>query len=291
MRGAGPRAFGLRAGAGLASGAGLLGAVLLAASGLTGSPPPPAPAGTSAASPPAGTSAPAPAGRPADPGAADTARAADRVRAGTFRYRVLFRGRELATLSVDVERTADGGLRVREQLSGALGDETTRYTTTAGVSPVSATRTGQVGPVSTELHLSYAEGRVTGRAVVPVDEPSGSVPPDVREVSVERELPRGTVDGNMVLVSIMASRLEEGSAVALDVFRPGDGVVRARAEVVGRERVEVPAGGFPAWRVELATDQGAFTVWVPRSPPRMLLRQTFRDRPVEVVLEEVVDRP
>lgn len=273
---------GLRAGAGVVAGGVLLGAVLLAPPGLAESALPPAPV-------PAGTSASA--ARPAASGAADTARSADRVRAGTFRYRVLFRGRELAALSVEVERTTDGGLRVRERLSGTLGDETTRYATTAGVTPVSASRTGQVGPVSTELRLSYAEGRVTGRAVVPVDAPSGSAPPDVREVSVDRELPEGTVDGNMVLVSIMASRLEEGRAVALDVFRPGEGVVRARAEVMGRERVQVPAGDFPAWRVELATDQGTFSVWVPRSPPRMLLRQTFRDRPVEVVLAEVVDRP
>lgn len=289
MRGDRPPDSRFRAGAGVVAGGVLLGAVLLAAPALSGSPPPPAQAGSFAASPRAGTSAPA--ARPAPPGAADTARSADRVRAGTFRYRVLFRGRELAALSVEVERTADGGLRVRERLSGTLGDETTRYATTAGVTPVSASRTGQVGPVSTELSLSYAEGRVTGRAVVPVDAPSGNAPPDVREVSVDRELPEGAVDGNMVLVSIMASRLEEGRAVALDVFRPGEGVVRARAEVVGRERVQVPAGDFPAWRVELATDQGAFTVWVPRSPPRMLLRQTFRDRPVEVVLEEVVHRP
>ncbi|MFB6240483.1 MAG: hypothetical protein ABEJ46_02790, partial [Gemmatimonadota bacterium] len=65
------------------------------------------------------------------------------------------------------------------------------------------------------------------------------------------------------------------------------GVVRARAHVSGGGRVRVPAGAFRAYRVDLATDQGRFVLWVTRETPRILLRQRFRARPVEVVLAAV----
>lgn len=213
---------------------------------------------------------------------------AGRVRADTFTYRVRFDGDPLGTLRVSYARTEDGGLRVREAVSGALGDEVTTTVVTRDLRPVSAEREGRLGRVSAGLDLSYEGGRVTGEATVQADSvPPGGGPGETRRIDVDRELGPGVLDSNTLVTALLASPLASGDTLRYPIFRPGRGVVGARARVSGTERVQVPAGTFRAYRVELSTDQGEFVLWVTREPPRTLVRQIFLGRPVEVVLRSV----
>lgn len=213
---------------------------------------------------------------------------AARIRLDTFAYDVRFGGERLGVLTVSYERTEAGRLRARESLRGTLGDESTTYVTTPAMRPISARREGRLGAASSGLDLRYEEGRVAGHATVASDSTPGGVrPDDTRRIEVDRPVPAGTLDSNTLVAALLASPLAVGDTLRYRVFRPGRGVVRTRARVVASESVTVPAGRYPAYRVELSTDQGEFTLWVTRETPRFLVRQTFRDRPVEVVLRSV----
>lgn len=220
--------------------------------------------------------------------AAQSALAADRIRADTFTYEVRFAGDELGTLRVSYDRTEDDGLRVREELSGTLGDEITTFVMTSDLRPVSARRQGRVARASAALDLTYRDGRVAGEATVRADSARpGQRAGDTRRVTVDREVPSDALDSNMLVAALLASPLAPGDSLRFPIFRPGRGVVRARARVAGADSVEVPIGSFHTYRVELSTDQGDFVLWVTRETPRTLVRQTFAERPVEVVLRAV----
>lgn len=213
---------------------------------------------------------------------------AERIRADTFTYEVRFDGDELGTLKVSYERTGDGGLRVREQVSGSLGNETTTYVTSSDVRPLSAHREGRLARASAALDLTYRDSAVSGEATVRADSArAGQRAGETRRVEVDRELPPGVLDSNMLLAGLLASPLAPGDSLRYPIFRPGRGVVEARALVTGADSVEVPAGTFDTYRVELATDQGEFVLWVTRATPRTLVRQVFAARPVEVLLRSV----
>ena len=224
--------------------------------------------------------------------AAQSALDAGRIRLDSFTYDVRFEGESLGTLRVSYGRTEDGRIRVRESVSGTLGDEVTTYVMTADLRPVSARRQGRLGRASASLDLAYAEGRVTGEATVRADSARpGQRAGDTRRIAVDREVPAEVLDSNMVVAALMASPLVPGDTLRYPIFRPGRGVVEARALVAASDSVQVPAGTFHAHRVELATDQGDFRLWITRETPRMLVRQTFRGRPVEVVLRAVGAEP
>lgn len=226
------------------------------------------------------------------PAAGQPAMDAARIRVDTLAYDVRYAGEALGTLRVTWARTAEGGLRVSEEVSGTLGDEVTTYVVTDSLRPVSARRRGRLGPASSELDLSYAGGRVTGEAEVGGDSTgTGRRPSDTRRVAVDRPLPGDVIDSNTVVAALLASPLAAGDTLGYRLFRPGSGVVEARARVVGAERVRVPAGSFRTHRVVLSTDQGEFVLWVTRETPRMLVRQAFRGRPLEVVLRAVGAEP
>lgn len=211
-----------------------------------------------------------------------------RIRIDTLAYEVRFGGERLGVLRVSYDRTEGGRYRVRESISGVLGDEVTTYVITADLRPVSARREGRLGAASSGLDLRYREGRVSGDATVGPDSAApGGRPDDTRRIEVDRELPERTLDSNTIVAALLASPLSVGDTLRYPVFRPGRGVVGARARVVASEAVSVPAGRYDAYRVELSTDQGEFTLWVTRDPPRMLVRQAFRGRPVDVALRSV----
>lgn len=225
-----------------------------------------------------------PAAAPAQP-----ALDADRIRADTFAYEVRFQGEELGALRVTYERTPEGELRVRETVSGVLGDEVTTYVMTEDLRPVSAHREGRLARASAALDLSYRDGRVTGEALVRADSARpGQRADDTRRIAVDREVASGVMDSNMLVAALLASPLAPGDTLRYRLFRPGRGVVEARARVAAAEEsVDVPAGTFETYRLELATDQGEFRLWVTREAPRTLVKQAFRGRPVVVALRAV----
>ncbi|MFB6240536.1 MAG: hypothetical protein ABEJ46_03075 [Gemmatimonadota bacterium] len=102
----------------------------------------------------------------APPLRAQPAMDAARVRADTFRYDVRFDGDPLGTLRVSYARTEGGGLRLREVVSGALGDEVTTAEVTRDLRPVSAGRRGRLARVEAGLDLHEASDETTALTIV-----------------------------------------------------------------------------------------------------------------------------
>jgi len=214
----------------------------------------------------------------------DVALEAGRIRQGTFGYSFRLQGKPLGELSLTVERTSDGNLRVREELTGQIS-RSSSYVATSDLSPVSATMEATMGPLSLSQDLEYEGSRVTGEATVPETSGQGGRP-STRQVSVDTTLSAGTLDGNMNVAAVLASPLSEGFEMQVPVFSPGEGVNSLDVTVTGRETVEVPAGSFETWAVELRGPQQTATVYVTREAPHMMVKQEVAGQPVTVVLTD-----
>lgn len=212
---------------------------------------------------------------------------ASRIREGTFGYSLRIQGKPLGELSVSVEPAGDGNLRVLEEMSGQVS-RSSSYVVTPDLSPVSSTMDATMGPLSLAQELEYDGSRVTGRATVPEGggQGGGGGMPSTRQVSVDTTLAEGTLDGNMNLAAVLGSPLSEGFEMEVPVFSPGQGVNSLSVRVTGRETVEVPAGSFESWVVELQGPQQTATVHVTREAPHLMVKQELSGQPVTVVLTE-----
>ena len=209
---------------------------------------------------------------------------ADRIREGTFGYSFRLQGKPLGELSLTVERTSDGNLRVREELTGRIS-RSSSYVAAPDLSPISATMEATMGPLSLSQDLEYDGSRVTGKATVPETSGQGGRP-STRQVSVDTTLSAGTLDGNMNVAAVLGSPLSEDFQMQVPVFSPGEGVNSLEVSVTGRETVEVPAGRFETWAVELRGPEQTATVYVTRDAPHMMVKQEVAGQPVTVVLTD-----
>jgi zinc protease len=211
---------------------------------------------------------------------------ASRIRRGDFLYSLLYQGNSVARSTLRVEDTDAGRVRVTESLSGAMGSQTTRYVVTPELAPVRVEKGGQMGPTSVSLDLSYEDGRVKGTATVP-RQPAGEEAggqPEMEELKVDTTVAGGTVDQNMALAVILASPLEEGAELELPVYSPRTGVSQLTARVTGRETVEVEAGSFETWDVQLEVSGQTVHLFVTREAPHFLVKQTFAEQPLSMEL-------
>src|SRR3989475_12359664 len=90
-------------------------------------------------------------------------------------------------------------------------------------SDLSMRRTDQTGTVQgqhTEIHLSYAEGRVKGTSMSP--QPGGTP----KSITVDTTIPAGTIDDNVLALLLTALPLEQGKTFNLNVFSTGEGTTK-----------------------------------------------------------------
>lgn len=137
----------------------------------------------------------------------------------------------------------------------------------ADLSMRSANQTGLVQGQQTEIHLTYANGRVKGTAMAPQQ---GGTP---KQITVDTVAPPGTIDDNALGVLLAALPLEQGKSFNLTVFSSGEGASKVvTVKVAGVESVTVPAGTFPAYRLELSGMQLPIVMHVTQQSPRRLVR-------------------
>jgi len=136
-------------------------------------------------------------------------------------------------------------------------------------SDLSIRRTDQTGLVQgqhTETHLTYAGGRVKGTSQSP--QPGGP-----RTITVDTTVAAGAVDDNALAVLLPALPLEQGKTFNLNVFSSGEGATKVvSVKVAAIENVVVPAGTFPAYRLELSGMQLPIVMHVTQQAPRRLVR-------------------
>ncbi|PYP07833.1 MAG: hypothetical protein DMD59_13980 [Gemmatimonadetes bacterium] len=83
----------------------------------------------------------------------------------------------------------------------------------------------------------------------------------------------GTIEDNALPVVLAALPLEQGKTFNLSVFSSGEGTTKVvSVKVAGTENVVVPAGNFPAYRLELSGMQLPVVMHVTQQSPRRLVR-------------------
>lgn len=217
-------------------------------------------------------------------GRSDVALQASRIRRGTFGYSFRLQGKPLGEMSMSVERTGGDDLRVSQELTGQVS-RSSSYTVRSDLSPVSSTMEARLGPLSLGSDLEYDGTQVTGSATVP-EQGGGGGGPSTREVTVDTTLAAGTLDGETNLAAVLASPLSEDFEMQVPVFSPGQGVNSLGVSVTGQQTVEVPAGSFETWVVELQGPQQTATVYVTREAPHLMVKQEISGQPVSVVLTD-----
>jgi len=135
---------------------------------------------------------------------------------------------------------------------------------------LSMRRTDQTGTVQgqhTEIHLNYADGRVKGTSMTP--QPGGTP----KSITVDTTVPAGTIDDNALALLLSALPLEQGKTFNLNVFSTGEGTTKVvSVKVAAFENVAVPAGTFPAYRLELSGMQLPLVMHVTQQAPRRIVR-------------------
>lgn len=223
----------------------------------------------------------------------DVAFDASRMRTGAFEYGIVVQGNSIGESTITVTEAGDDRYRVRQEVSAGGGGQTASYVVTRDLAPVSVTMSGQMGPVSTGRDLEYADGRVSGTATIVSGRPAGGQgagqqgPPETEDVEVDTTLAEGTLDDNMDVATVLSAPLEEGAEFEVPVYSPSGGVSQLTARVAGRETVEVAAGSYDTWVVELDRAEQPATVYVTAGTPRMLVKLEFADQPVSQELRSV----
>jgi len=128
-------------------------------------------------------------------------------------------------------------------------------------------QTGSVQNQQTHTQLAYSGGRVKGVAMSA--QPTGTP----KSVTVDTTVAPGTIDDNALALLLPALALEQGKTFNLNVFSSGEGATKVvSVKVTGVEQVVVPAGTFPAFRLELSGMQLPLVMHVSQQSPRRLLR-------------------
>ena len=153
--------------------------------------------------------------------------------------------------------------------STVIGSFVQQQSTVVLNSDLSMRRTDQTGAVQgqhTEIHLAYAGGRVKGTSQTP--QPGGP-----KTIAVDTTVPAGTIDDNALAVLLPALPLEQGKTFNLNVFSSGEGATKVvSVKVTAIENVVVPAGTFPAYRLELSGMQLPVVWHVTQQAPRRAAR-------------------
>ncbi|HEY6091521.1 MAG TPA: pitrilysin family protein [Gemmatimonadales bacterium] len=210
-------------------------------------------------------------GKPIDPAQLNptaTAIAFDKnqIAARSDSFQALVQGQAFGAQTSKTEMSGDSIVYTETTAIGPFQQES-RVVLNADLSMRRSDQTGTVQGQHTETHLTYEGGRVKGTSMTP--QPSGTP----KSVAVDTTVMPGTIDDNALALLLTALPLEAGKAFTLNVFSSGDGVAKVVTVKVGAvENVQVPAGTFPAYRLELAGMQLPLVMHVTQQAPRRLVR-------------------
>jgi hypothetical protein len=205
---------------------------------------------------------------PSDPGGWD----ASRLEAGERVYDVVMQGSSLGSVEYRLEREGtDWVSTVLVQAMGALQSTRLRF------SAVDFTPRALVQDMDQSMQMGadvvVEGGRLTGRV---------DLPPQLGGTrDYDLALAPGTLLPGMDEYALAVTDLEEGAEVSIpymDLVR-GE-VTHVQALVTGTAEIEVPAGTFPTWRVEISGADLPLVLFLRQEAPHHLVRQEFVGQPI-----------
>jgi len=215
-----------------------------------------------------------------EPADAEAAWDASRLEEGVRRYELLVQGTPAGSASYRLEREDDAWVSTATmtQPGGGAQETVLRFGAT-DFAPRSLRQSQSGGGLRIEVEVDVVDGRMTG---------SASLPPQLggdREIDLPAD---GLLLPGMDELAMAAATLEDGSRLRLrylDVLQGEATVVEAR--VVGREQIEVAAGTFDCWRVEVTGEQDTLTLFLRAEGPHILVKQEFPGQPLTLELSGV----
>jgi zinc protease len=190
-----------------------------------------------------------------------------------MQYGILFQGSEVGTVTTRWTRDGEAFAVVTEQdMPGVQVTQTTEFDALTFAPIRSHIVAGSMG----EFGVDVRDGRAVGTTLEP-----GSGP---QEVDVE--LPEGTALEGQLDLALAVTDFEDVAEMTLSVLAGGT-VHPMTAAVAGQETVEVPAGTFETYRLELSGGQQPMTVWVTRDDPHVVVKREIVGQPVSIELKSM----
>ena len=182
-------------------------------------------------------------------------------------FQALVQGKPFGSQTTNVDVTPDSIVFTESTTLGTFVQQRTTVVLNADLSMRRSDQSGTVQTQQSEIHLTYAGGRVKGTAVSP--QPTGTP----KNTTIDTTVAPGTIDDNALSLLLPALPLAEGKSFNLSVFSSGEGVTKVvTVKVAGKENITVPAGTFSAYRLELSGMQLPVVMHVSTAAPRRLLR-------------------
>ena len=132
----------------------------------------------------------------------------------------------------------------------------------ATLKPLGEVKTIHTADTDVTLSTTYGQGRLKIEALVNGEERSATI-----------DVPDGALDNDQLLMTLRALRFAEGyQGSYVNVVAANAAKIKTTVRVVGQEAVEVPAGSFQAWRVELDFGQAKQHAWYQVDPPHHMVQ-------------------
>jgi zinc protease len=206
---------------------------------------------------------------------------AGRLEAGVRTYSLLFQGNPLGTATYRLERDGDLWISTQTLASALAGNQQTELRFGAeDFAPVSLRQSQSAGGMDVNVAIDVIEGRFVGTANLPAAMGGAR--------DVDAPVGQALLPG-MDEYAMAASPLAEGTRLSIPYLDVTSGEpVLIEARVTGRETIEVPAGSFDTWRVEVTSPQGVLTLYLSTDSPHILIRQNFpAGQPISLELTEI----
>jgi predicted Zn-dependent peptidase len=202
-----------------------------------------------------------------------------RLEAGIRRYELLVEGNPLGTAEHRLERDGEDWVATSSLTSALAGNQSTTLRFSASdLTPKSLVQSQSAGGMQISADLTVVDGRIVGEVSLPA-----AMGGD-RSLDLER--------GDLLLpgmdeFAMAASSLSEGVRLRIPYLDGTRGTpIQLEARVMGREEVEVPAGTFDCWRVEVSGAQ-PLVLYLRAEGPHILVKQEFAGQPVSLVLSGI----
>ena len=198
----------------------------------------------------------------------------------TWTYRVEAQGMQVGEVTRSLAAgDAEGTFRLDSE--AVIGPRSVHRSVTfrsRSFQPLSSEDDVRVGGQRLHSSLVLSDGRVRGTLSVPGG-----------EQQVDGAAAPGALLGEMAEAALWILDLDQRKSFTLPVIGQDGASVEVQVEVRGTQTVQVPAGTFEAWEVEVVGAGQNQRIFVSVEPPRQTVKIELVDQPVETILQSVRD--
>ncbi len=183
-------------------------------------------------------------------------------------------GSKVGTSEFSFTKDGDAWLLTTTTKAGE-GDETAKVRIDgATLRPLGKEKTIKNAGTDATLSITYSAGKVQMKAVV-----------NGKEQNVAVDIPANVLENDQLLMTLRAMPFAEGYQGSLVTFVPESASkMNTTVRVLGREKVETPAGSVDAWRVEGDFGQTKQSAWYTVAAPFTMVQ--YDNGTTKMVLSE-----